>query len=105
MRPEGVFTPSPVTFVGALVLGGVDFLAVLCAKRTAANARRIVIAARYLVMLISLPVFSKTILKHRGAQRYTGVSDFLRVSKHCAEGAYRYYFYFSQASAITSIST
>src|SRR5208282_1483068 len=67
MRPEGVFTPSPVTLVGALVLGVVDFRAVWATTETTVIARIIATAIMYLVILSSFASPSHLHnLKHRG---------------------------------------
>src|SRR5712671_6648525 len=53
--PEGVLTPSPVTLVGAWVLGAAAFLVELCASTyTAVSTTTIAITAMYLV-IFSLP--------------------------------------------------
>src|ERR1700722_16849504 len=58
IRPEGVFPPSPVTLVGALVLGctstAVFAGAVWARTNTPVNARMIATAAKYFVILNSL---------------------------------------------------
>src|ERR1700685_3570662 len=58
MSPEGVFTPSPVTFVGALVFGAADFRVAVCARRNAAvSERTIAIAMTNLVIQIPPAIF------------------------------------------------
>src|SRR5208282_3892406 len=70
-----VFTPSPVTLVGALVLGVVDFRAVWATTETTVIARIIATAMMCLVILGSFASPSQLHnLKHRGHVGIQGLS-------------------------------
>src|SRR3984957_6333641 len=94
IRPEGVFTPSPVTLVGALVLGRTSTAlfagAVWARTNTPVNARMIATATRYFVILNSL----RNHVKHSGHRRIWSIS-------HSCYPAVEIFY----SSAITSIST